>query len=87
LAVIQNEEPTKLHKELKGLYNERSRAAHGSAAGEYDLTEIAARSRFLLAKAILGTVRLSNSNKFGATADSPKLARAIELLVRSRVHV
>jgi hypothetical protein len=70
--------------ELKRIYELRSRAAHGTDREEEDYRRLAPRARYLLAKAIVATIELSEAGELDLQEAKGDLGKATTSLVRKR---
>lgn len=78
-AVIQGD----LDDDLKGIYDLRSRAAHGTAR-DRDFERLAPRSRQMLAQAIAAAIQLFEGGELAPDANGGDIAKAIKGLVKKR---
>lgn len=81
LSAVLTEDP---EKDLKAIYTLRSKAAHGADADARKYDEMATRARFLLCKAILAAVQLTESGQLRPSETGGDLAKAARDMVKRR---
>jgi hypothetical protein len=85
LAIIADENPDALYKDLGDIYGLRSKAAHGAASGEHKFRADAERARTLLGKAILSAVMLAESKQIDLHRSKRDIGDAVTAFVRARL--
>lgn len=73
-----------LEKELKGIYDLRSKAAHGAAKDKYKFEDKAPIARYLLAKSIQSVIELEERGELKITKTEGDIGKAVKNVVRER---